>query len=202
MFGFISELKERIQESDSIHKFKLDNERYGAKHGIKTRAVETDKRTWYHLTPYDLGKEVALEPRETQSIEAFLIYSGLEWESRLFKCISFSDTISNCLCRMPYSKLLDHREFYIYRTKEEVSGYVDVLEETEKVVYVNWEMRRFRKTECRRVGKLILKEHGIEIAERARQFEGRDDLDLNPWKGVVEKSIEIVKDKGVIHIPI
>lgn len=202
MLGFIRELKEKIEESNGIYKFKMDNERYGEKHGIKTRAVETDKRTWYHLTPYDLGKDVALEPRETNSIEAFLIYSGLEWESRLFKSISFSDTISNCLCRMPYAKLLDHREFYIYRTKEEVSGYVDVLEETEETVFLNWEIRRFRKTECRRVGKLILKEHGIAISERARITEGRTDLNLNPWKEIVEKSVEVIKDKGVIHIPI
>lgn len=35
MLGFIRELREKIEESNGIYKFKMDNERYGEKQNVE-----------------------------------------------------------------------------------------------------------------------------------------------------------------------
>lgn len=166
MFGFIRNFMEEMESNNSIMLFKEDMEKYGEKNKCKSIAVESEEMTLYHLTPKDLGKEIILEPKETDSCEKYLSNSGLEFECRQFKAISFSDTVSHCLIRMPEDKLLSYSEYYIYRTKTPVKGWYDIIEIEEDHYFYNREYRLFKKTPAIRVGRIKCLHNAHSLVER------------------------------------
>lgn len=193
---FFKGLRQELKRQKNIMIAKEDIRIYGEKNNIETAFLEADEQTLYHLTPNDLGKNIILEPRQSNSMEQFYIYSGMNYQARQFECISFALCVSDCFIRMPEEKLLDYREFYIYRTKKPEKGWFDILEITEKHYSFNNEYRLFKETECIKMGKLIIKEHSLSLVERIKNY---SDIEV---KRLIEPSIEIIKEKESMFIKV
>lgn len=190
---FFKNLRKELRSQKNIMLAKEDIRILGEKINKETAFLETEEeQTMYHLTPYDLGMLVTLEPRVSMSAEEYYANAGIYDNVRKFECISFSTSVTGCLFRLPLDKLLNHTEFYIYRSKVPIKGWYDVLDLSD-FSYHN-EYRVFKETECIRLGKVITKIHPLIMTEKLRHTE-----EENLYK-VIKNDIEIIKDSFLIQL--
>ena len=194
MFKWYKDYKENLLADEWLYMYKLDTEKYSERTKTDNIVFLSDFKTWYHLTPNDLGKEIILEPRQSDGCERFIVEAGLEHEARQFKAISFSDNICDCLFRMPHDKLLDFTKYYIYATFEALQGWHNgVLEDNGKKVIYNNEIRLFKKTKCKRIG---IVEFNTDLSNKIRMISTYGDIET------LDKYIKVIPDKKSIYIPI